>query len=415
MTSTAAGKSASRIFETRARWAIALLAASVCINYIDRGNLSVAAPVLAPELSLSASRLGALFSAFFVTYSLFQIVSGWLVDRYNVNWVYAGGFVVWSVATLATGFCSSFTMVLLLRFVLGAGESVSYPAVSKIIAANFAEQNRGFLNALIDAGAKAGPAIGTLVGGLLISRYGWRMLFIALGAGSLLWLVPWCLYARRAPSGIECQTSSAVGFRQILRRRAAWGTLIGMFCYGYVWYFVLSWLPSYLVTERHFSLTGMAWVASLSYWIMAASAMLFGYISDRLIRSGAAAVATRKSFIVAGLLGCIVLLPVALAPGVTAAVALLLAACVAIGLFTSNCWALTQTLAGPAAAGRWTGIQNAFGNLGGVLSPVVTGLLVERSGSFSLSFALASLMLLFGAASYFFLVPRETQAEQALF
>jgi MFS family permease len=390
-----------------ARWAIALLVASVCINYIDRGNLSVAAPVLAPELSLSASRLGALFSAFFVTYSLFQIVSGWLVDRYNVNWVYAAGFFVWSVATLATGFCSSFMMILLLRFVLGAGESVSYPAVSKIIAANFSEQNRGFLNALIDAGAKAGPAIGTLIGGLLISRYGWRMLFLALGAGSLLWLIPWCLYARQVPAGTESQASSVVGFRQILRRRAAWGTLIGMFCYGYVWYFVLSWLPSYLVNERHFSLTGMAWVASLSYWVMAASAILFGHISDRLIRSGAAAVATRKRFIVAGLLACIVLLPVALAPGVNAAVALLLSACVAIGLFTSNCWALTQTLAGPVAAGRWTGIQNAFGNLGGVLSPVVTGLLVERSGSFLLSFALASVMLLLGAASYFFLVPGE--------
>jgi MFS family permease len=188
-----------------------------------------------------------------------------------------------------------------------------------------------------------------------------------------------------------------------------------MFCYGYVWYFVLSWLPSYLVNERHFSLTGMAWVASLSYWVMAASAMLFGYLSDRLIRSGAAAVATRKRFIIAGLLGCVVLLPVALAPGVNAAVALLLSACVAIGLFTSNCWALTQTLAGPAAAGRWTGIQNAFGNLGGVLSPALTGWLVERSGSFTLSFALASLMLLLGAASYFFLVGREPRAEQALF
>lgn len=408
MTKTPASDCASSKVAARARWGIALLVLSVCINYIDRGNLSVAAPVLAPELSLNASKLGVLFSAFFATYSVFQIVSGWLVDRYNVNWVYAGGFLVWSAATLLTGFCSGFAMLLLFRFILGAGESVAYPAISKIIATNFAERHRGLLNAFVDAGAKAGPAIGTLIGGLLIARSGWRILFIGLGAGSLLWLIPWCLYARETPAMANSSVPFAFGFHDILRRRAAWGTLLGMFCYGYVWYFVLSWLPSYLVSERHFSLSGMAWIASLSYWVMALSAIVFGWISDRLIRSGANAVTTRKRFIIAGLLGCIVLLPAALAPNVRMAVMLLLFACAAIGLFTSNCWALTQTLAGPEASGRWTGIQNAIGNLGGVLSPWVTGYLVNRNGSFLLPFALASVMLLLGAASYLFLVHDET-------
>lgn len=381
-----------------------LLVFSACISYIDRGNLSVAAPVIGPEVSLNPSKLGALFSAFFVTYSVFQIVSGWLVDRYNVNWVYAAGFFVWSVATLFTGFCSGFGLLLLFRLMLGAGESVSYPAVSKIIAANFAEQNRGFLNALIDAGAKTGPAIGTLLGGLLIARYGWRVLFVGLGAGSLLWLIPWCLHAHKAPVSKENATSSSVGFRDLLRRRAAWGTLLGMLCYGYVWYFILSWLPSYLVSERHFSLSGMAWIASLSYWVMAISAIVFGWISDRQIRSGADAITTRKRFIITGLLGCMMLLPAALAPNLKTAVLSLVLACVAIGLFTSNCWALTQTLAGPEASGRWTGIQNAFGNMGGVLSPVITGYLVTRNRSFLLPFALVCIVLLGGAGSYLFLV-----------
>ena len=121
MTNTPASACASSKVAARARWGIALLVLSVCINYIDRGNLSVAAPVLAPELSLNASKLGVLFSAFFATYSVFQIVSGWLVDRYNVNWVYAAGFLVWSVATLLTGFCSSFAMLLVFRFILGVG------------------------------------------------------------------------------------------------------------------------------------------------------------------------------------------------------------------------------------------------------------------------------------------------------
>lgn len=407
--SCAGGHSARK---KKAGWGVALLVISVCINYIDRGTLSIAAPVIGPELSFDSSKLGMLFSAFFASYSLFQIVSGWLVDRYNVNWIYAGGFLIWSAATLLTGFCSAFAAIFSLRLLLGVGESVAYPAVSKIIAENFADDRKGFLNAAVDAGAKAGPAIGTLLGGLLLATYGWRLLFIGLGAASLLWLVPWYFYARRAPAAALVRNAPAPGFRDILRRRDVWGTLLGMFCYGYTWYFVLSWLPMYLVTERHFSLSAMAWIASLSYWVMAASAVVFGWFSDRRIRAGAHAVKTRKRFIVAGLLGCLLLLPAALAPNAKTAVVLLLAACIAIGLFTSNCWALTQTLAGTAAAGRWTGVQNAVGNLGGVLSPLITGYLVARNGSFLAPLALTSLVLIAGAASYGWLVRGHTNPWQ---
>jgi MFS transporter, ACS family, D-galactonate transporter len=135
---------------------LVLLVLSVAINYIDRGNLSIAAPLLKDGLGISASELGVLLSAFFWTYAAFQIVSGWLVDRFDVNWVLAGGFFLWSVATAATGLVQGFASLVVLRLLLGMGESVAYPCYSKILAGHFAEHQRGLANALIDAGASAG-------------------------------------------------------------------------------------------------------------------------------------------------------------------------------------------------------------------------------------------------------------------
>jgi MFS family permease len=170
---------------------LALLVFSVFINYIDRGNLSTAAPLLKRELSLSPKEMGVLLSSFFWTYAAFQIVSGWLVDRFNVNWVIAGGFFLWSAATAGTGLVTGFGALLILRMILGMGESVAYPAYSKILAGNLPEYHRGLANALIDAGSKCGPALGTLLGGMLMARFGWRPFFIVLGCVSMLWLPPW--------------------------------------------------------------------------------------------------------------------------------------------------------------------------------------------------------------------------------
>ena len=151
-----------------------LLVLSVSINYIDRGNLSVAAPFLANELLLSKTQLGKLFSAFFWSYAAFQLVAGWLVDRYDVRWVYGLGFLIWSLATSFTGLATSFATIFALRLLLGIGESVAYPSYSRIIAGSFPERHRGTAIALVDAGSKSGPALGILIGGLMINHYGWR-------------------------------------------------------------------------------------------------------------------------------------------------------------------------------------------------------------------------------------------------
>jgi MFS family permease len=178
---------------------LALLVVAVLINYIDRSNLSIAAPLLKDEFRLSASQLGILLSSFFWTYTLFQIVSGWAVDRFDVNWVIAAGFLTWSLATAATALVHGFILLLMIRLILGIGESAAFPSCSKILARHCAERRRGLANALIMTGMMLGPALGTFAGGMLMARFGWRPFFLVLGLASLVWLLPWLKWMPREP------------------------------------------------------------------------------------------------------------------------------------------------------------------------------------------------------------------------
>jgi MFS family permease len=178
--------------EASDRWFIVvLLLLSVCINYIDRGSLSVTVPVLKKEFSLSPEKLGYLLSAFFWSYTVCQLFVGWLVDRYNMKWIYAGGFLIWSLAMAGTGLVNSFAAFFVARLFLGIGESVFLPSASRIMVRLFQPAERGLPNALVDVGTKVGPALSMLIGGFVLAHYGWRALFIWVGLASLLWLVPW--------------------------------------------------------------------------------------------------------------------------------------------------------------------------------------------------------------------------------
>lgn len=383
---------------------IALLFTSAVINYVDRGSLSLAAPMLSAEFGLKPGQMGLLLSAFFWSYAACQVLAGRLVDRYPVAWVFGIGYVLWSIATLASGFAQGVTMLFALRLLLGAGESVAFPAYSKIIVAAFPADKRGLPNSLVDAGTKLGPAIGSLLGGLLLAGYGWRVLFIALGAGSLLWLVPWLLWAPR-PSATNPQSAAGnVGIMDVLRQRSAWGTFLGAFCYTYSYFFLLTWLPSYLVQERHLSLAMMGVLGSIPFLVSAVSAVTCGYLSDRWIRRGGSPTTVRKTFVVGGLLLSMAVLPSAIVPSLTASMLLLNFAYIAFGMYASNHWAITQTLAGTEAAGTWSGIQNTIGALAGVVAPVITGFIVEGTGGFFWAFVTPVVLAVTGAASYLFIV-----------
>ncbi len=389
-----------------------LLAVSVLVNYMDRGNLSVAAPVLTDELNLTPERMGTLLSAFFWTYASFQLVAGWLVDRYDVSRVYAVGYFLWSFATLGIGLVGGFTSLLLLRLVLGIGESVAYPAYSKILSSSFKEEERGLANAVIDAATKFGPALGTYLGGWMIAAYGWRAFFVVTGGVTLIWLIPWLMVAPREQASTKHLTRGP-GWGAILSKRAAWATFLGLFCFNYNWYFLLTWLPSYLVKERHFTMTMMAFYSALPLTATAFATLAAGWVSDRIIARGARVDTVRRSFMMGGMLVSAVCLPFVNTPHHVLSMTLLVISFIGIGLYTSNCWALTQSLAGPAASGQWTGWQNAIGNMAGVVAPVITGFIVGRLGSFQLAFVASSVVLLAGVGVYQWMLGRVDPVEWA--
>lgn len=393
----------------RDRAILALLVFSAFLNYVDRANLSVGATDIQRELHISNSDLGLLGSAFFWTYALFQLfsIAGWLVDRFNVAWVYGIGFLLWSGATAITGVAGAFGVFFALRLVLGMGESVAYPSYSRILANGFPEHRRGLANALIDAGTRTGPAVATLAGGLLMARYGWRAFFVALGCASLLWLVPWFAMlpgsrprGQRAPRELPVAASPSTW--AILQHRAAWFSALGLFCSDYFWYFLVTWLPAYLEKERHFSKSKMAVDGSLAFLAAALTSVLAGWLADRWIARGGTPNRVRKTFAVGGLAFATIILTVPLSSDDRTAIPLLLAACVFFGAYSSTTFAITQTLAGGSGAARWTSLQNGFGNLSGVVAPWLTGWIVDRTGQFYLAFVVAAAVALAGAACFQF-------------
>jgi len=387
---------------------LALMVLAIGINYIDRGSLSIVKTDVATEFELDSAQMGLLFSAFFWSYALSQVATGWLVDRFDVKWLYAGGFLVWSLATVSMAFAGSFTFFLLLRLALGVGESIAYPATSRMIVSNFPEQRRGIANALIDAATKLGPMLALLLGGLLVASSGWRSLFVVVGIGGMLWLPAWLWLVPSQAKGqgdAPAATIAKVPFAALLTRQEVWGTSLGFFCLGYTWAFLLSWLPAYLEESRGFTKESMALFGSWPFAAMAVTSICGGWLADRWIRGGASATTARKSFLIGGLVLCSgFMFAAVLAPDVRMCIALLCAACASLGLYTSNVWAVTQTLAGRNAAGQWTGLQNAIGNIGGAISPALTGWLVKETGSYYSAFAAASFILVIGVFAYLALV-----------
>ena len=377
-----------------------LMALSVLINYVDRSNLSIAAPLLQDELHITNTQLGTLLAAFFWTYGLMQIPAGWLVDHLDVKWVFAIGFFVWSSATAVTGILHSFAALILLRVVLGVGESVAFPSYSKILSTYFTEVRRGFPNAMVMAGLSLGPAFGILVGGTVVGRFGWRPFFLALGLGALLWLIPWLLWMPRKPQNRGAASAGSVRIASILRQRSAWGTCLGQFSVNYYLYFLLTWLPSYLKRGRGFSMDQVAKYGSLLFLMSAIAAIAAGKLSDRWINSGTAPTRMRKGCLVLGASGVGICLALsAVTEGATFILMLALTGAF-LGIGACSTWAVTQTLAGPGAAGRWTGVQNFIGNFAGWIAPMLTGYLIDRTGRYESAFFITAAVAWIGALSW---------------
>jgi len=383
--------------------ALALLAVCVLINYVDRGNLSLAALSVQTELGLSNSRLGILLGAFFWSYMAMQFVVGWLVDRFEVTYVIVVGYALWTFSTGVTGLLHGFAMLLGIRLLLGIGESVAFPCCSKILAYNLPEQERGFANGLLMAGIRLGPAIGTFAAGPMIVKYGWRPVFIALGLIGLLWIPAWLKWR---PERKHAQSGTYAGpdTLAIISQRSFWGASIGHISVNYLFYFMLTWLPTYLVRARGLSPHEMVKAAGIYYLTDATSAGVSGWLADFWMRRGGSATLVRKGVMGIGNAIAIVATAGCALAGPHTYFGWLLAAGVGCGMMGVGVFAYAQPLAGPEAAGKWTGLQNGIGNFAGLVGPILTGFVVDKTGSFLAAFAVTVAVLILGFIAWVFIV-----------
>lgn len=383
---------------------ILLLGTGVFLNYVDRGAIGIAAPLMTDELKLDPKQFGLVLSAFFWVYAPAQLLVGWLVDRFSVYRLMALGVLLWAASTLLMGLAGGFASLLVLRVMLGVGETVAFPGGSKIIARHVPPESRGLANAALALGIALGPAVGTLAGGIILASFGWRPIFVTFGLVTVLWLAPWQLTARKFAA--EKSVEARVPVRFLTRRWSLWAMSIAHFASNYVFYFLLGWLPLYLTKSRGLPIREMTLIATLGYAVQAVAAFGCGAWSDRWTRGGRSEATIRRAMMFGGqavAAASVFALPFARTP-VQLAVVLAIAGA-ATGVLSLNTYAVAQMFAGHRAAGTWVGVQNAIGNLSGIIGPIVTGIIIVDAGFTMACWATAAVAAL-GALWWIRGVPR---------
>jgi len=386
---------------------VLLVAAAILLNYVDRGTIAVAAPLMKKELGLTATGFGIAVSAFFWIYAPIQLVIGWACDRFPVYRLLAAGLALWALSTAAMGFVGSLGGLVALRLLLGLGESIAFPGASKIICRHVPPARRGIANSAVAAALALGPAVGTLAGGMLMLNYGWRAMFVVCGLATLIWFLPWAGLMRQLPAEHRHAGGERFPIGRLIGTRAIWTTSLGHFTANYSLYFLLSWLPLYLVQQRGFSIATMTLVATVSYLAQAASAVTTGWLCDRHIARGGHEDRTFRlvSVLGIGLVGAAIV-GIALAQDTQTLVAFLILAGIGCGPCSVTLYAVAQIFAGPRAAGTYVGVQNACGNMAGIIAPIVTGMIIDRTGSFLNAFYVAATVCAAGVACWAVLVPK---------
>jgi MFS transporter, ACS family, D-galactonate transporter len=386
-------------------WIVGLLFTASLINYLDRAAISFALPLISKDFQLTAQGKGLLLSSFFWSYALMQIPIGWSADRFNLRWLYAAAFTIWSFAQGLTGLATSLGMLLAFRILLGIGESIYLPGGTKIVSLLFAAKERGLPSGLFDFGTRTGLVLeGILVPWLLV-HLGWRRTFLLLGFAALLWIAPWfAVFPRRLQgTGVEGVPPDLASVARSLLNRNLLGICLGFFCFDYYWYVLVTWLPDYLVTVRQLSIVKAGFYASLAFFTFGIAEPIGGWIADTLIRRGWNETATRKGLVTIAFAMGVFLIAAMRTSDTGIAIGLLIGACL-VGLATGNLLAILQSCAPAEGVGVWTGAENFAGNLAGIIAPLAVGFLITSFGSYVPGFELASFILFAGVLAYWFVV-----------
>jgi MFS family permease len=404
---------------TRRRyWVYFLLFLFSAIAYVDRVNMSVAGKPIAQELGLSPVALGYLFSSFLWAYVLMMLPGGRLIDRWGAHVVAGVATAVWSAAQMATGAAVGVVSLLLTRLGLGVGEAPFAPVVYRSVRAWGPYTERGTATAVIGAGGSLGPAIGAPLVAWLIQSLSWRWSFAITGAIGFVWVAVWIalvstpektkwlpeperqqiLAGREA--GIEPPDHDGVGYMALVRCPAMWGLFVSQGCLVYSLYLYLSWLPNYLQTARGLSVVDSGLYTSIPFFIATAVNIIVNWAGDRLLSADAVRNGLRRYLVAL----CLVLTAAGmLIPYVESLTTIIVLISVTVSFANTgpaaNAALTSDLLRSPADAGRAFAFLVLGGNTFGLLAPIVTGYLVEASGSFSSAFIAGGCLALIGAVA----------------
>lgn len=387
-----------------------LLALGCVIAYVDRVNLSFA--VIDKDFKqffqISNTERGLVNSAFFWSYAALQIPAGWVVDRFGAKYPLAICFAVWSSLTAFTAFTTGFETLFAVRLLLGVGEALMHPASMRWIRYHIGEQRRGIAIGIYMSGSKFGPAIGATLSALLIQSYGWRAMFLILGVAGLVWLLPWLFLAKNDGGAVSPVVASTTApdapMRKLLASPILLGVIIGTFSYMYFVYFCMTWMPAYLQEARGLSLSASGFYTTFSFAGMAVMSIVGGLAADWIIERGSDAIFVRKAFTIAGFLLASTEVFSPLLQSLNLALVVSIFSLSGLGLATANYWALTQTLIPGNKTGRIVGIQNCAASVAGIVAPIITGWLVQRTGGYAAAMEMVLFFLACGVLSYIFLV-----------
>jgi ACS family D-galactonate transporter-like MFS transporter len=424
------GAAAAVLTASRTRYIIvALLFFTGVVNYLDRTNLSIAAPALSGELKIDAVTMGWLFSAFGWTYTAMQLPGGWLADRIHPRILYPAAIAVWSIATLSVGWVGGLVGLVILRLLVGVFESPTYIMNNRIVTTWFPEKERASTVGIYTSAQYVG--LGFLAPALtwIVATQGWRSVFVATGVLGLVIFLAWLLIYRdplrfRGTNKAEIDMIAAGGgipdlstriqvrnagrgfdwadFRAVFSSRKLWGIYLGQYSYNASANFFLTWFPTYLIKYRHMDFIHAGFYAMLPFLAGFCGVLCSGFLSDQLLRRGASLAVARKTPVLIGVLLSTVIIGAQFVDSPAMVVLFLTLAFFGTGM-ASITWSFVSALAPERLIGLTGGVFNFFGGLSAITIPIAIGYLVE-GGSFTPALVLVSALSVFAAFCYIVLV-----------
>ncbi|MGN7862087.1 MFS transporter [Microbacterium sp. 22303] len=408
------------------RWSIGiLLFFAVLINYIDRSSMSVAEGHMRAEFGMTEGQIGIILGSFGWSYALMQIPMGMLLDKIGIKWVMRAATFLWAVSCFLTAMISGMGLLLIARLILGFAEAPIFPGAMKVTSYWFPRTERGMATVIFDSGQRLSNVIGFPLVGAAVAFFGWRGAFITIGVLSLIYMVvfffryrdPKEMNRRGKLSDAELnhildggaqhedapKPNPLANLGYILRQRKVWGMSLGLGCAGYVQWMLLTWLPGFLQAEMHMDVAKSGLVTAIP-WLFAVviQYLLPGFWLDRLIRNGKSSTIVRRAFIIGGMLLAITIVGTAFTHDLVWSLIWITLGTTGITIAFSVTNSLPALIAPEGAVGSTGAVMNTVNNLIGTTAPIVTGFIVQFTGSFAVAFIVAGVMLVIGV--FFFTV-----------